>query len=581
MTNPIQYISRTFDTILNDINNDPDLADKPDWFKRIWAGVGDVFTVYTNAEANQKALRTAFTRKAVADLCELIDYYLASQTTSSGLLLYQLRTDVTFPVSIDQDDLVAYTTGSVTQSAKRFEARSGITVSETSETFTADAGTDILTVTNIYQTGSLLRLTTTDTLPDPLEVDTDYYVIYITNTTIKLATTLNDAFAGIEIDITDAGLGTHTLKLYSFIKTSYQQQSLTDLANVGTSDGTTGWQEFNLPDLYVLEDTIYCLINGDTWEKVDSWIDSTSTDKHFRIYYNSDGSSFIRFGDGIYGAIPGAFDIEVYYAYGGGADSNVNFTNRIINYGGTDTNITGVTNPTTFSGGSNEEDIESAKRNAPILLKARDRFVTSSDGLALTLNYGGVANAVINKNAFGVLSAQVLIVPTGGGLPSSQLKTDLQQYLIDRTILESIDIRVQDPVYVVQNVTSAMKVLPGYTYADIEDYFDLAYILLFSEITYEILLDYEANGIESAVSLINNYYSKTYDASDYAQIIKFLDNVNAVVFGSTIQEIDITGFIDQHLIGCDYLTISAPSFPIALDVDEITQIGSRTLSEIT
>lgn len=85
------------------------------------------------------------------------------------------------------------------------------------DTFTADAGTDVCTWTsrtnnpsNIL-TGTRVRLTTTTTLPAGLALATDYYVIAIDNDTFKLATTYANAVAGTDIDITDAGTGTHTV----------------------------------------------------------------------------------------------------------------------------------------------------------------------------------------------------------------------------------------------------------------------------------------------------------------------------------------------------------------------------------
>lgn len=79
-------------------------------------------------------------------------------------------------------------------------------------TFTADAGTDICTHSNINLFPyTRVRLTTTTTLPGGLATATDYYVIKITDTTIQLATSYANAVAGTAINITDAGTGTHTI----------------------------------------------------------------------------------------------------------------------------------------------------------------------------------------------------------------------------------------------------------------------------------------------------------------------------------------------------------------------------------
>jgi len=85
------------------------------------------------------------------------------------------------------------------------------------DTFTADAGTDIITMTSTTNrpsnilVGTRVRLTTTTTLPAGLALATDYYVIKVTDSTFKLATTYANAIAWTAINITDAGTGTHTM----------------------------------------------------------------------------------------------------------------------------------------------------------------------------------------------------------------------------------------------------------------------------------------------------------------------------------------------------------------------------------
>lgn len=86
-----------------------------------------------------------------------------------------------------------------------------------SDTFTVDTGTDILTYTSTVNipsnllTGTRVRVSTTTTLPSPLLAATDYYLIKVSDTTCKLATSYANAIAGTAIDITTTGTGTHTL----------------------------------------------------------------------------------------------------------------------------------------------------------------------------------------------------------------------------------------------------------------------------------------------------------------------------------------------------------------------------------
>lgn len=88
-------------------------------------------------------------------------------------------------------------------------------ISSVTNTITAvDASTDTISHTfNQLLTGTRIQLTTTTTLPGGLATATDYYVVRITDTTCKLATSYANATASTPtvIDITDAGTGTHTI----------------------------------------------------------------------------------------------------------------------------------------------------------------------------------------------------------------------------------------------------------------------------------------------------------------------------------------------------------------------------------
>jgi hypothetical protein len=88
------------------------------------------------------------------------------------------------------------------------------------QTFTADAGTDVCTTPldieadDIDFTNTAVYLTTTGTLPAGLAVDTVYFLIMVgtvNSKTFKLATTYGNSSAGTAINITDTGSGVHTL----------------------------------------------------------------------------------------------------------------------------------------------------------------------------------------------------------------------------------------------------------------------------------------------------------------------------------------------------------------------------------
>lgn len=60
-----------------------------------------------------------------------------------------------------------------------------------------------------------IRFATTNTLPAPLAPATDYYVIRISSTVIRVASSLANARSATAIDLTDGGTGTDTLRAYA------------------------------------------------------------------------------------------------------------------------------------------------------------------------------------------------------------------------------------------------------------------------------------------------------------------------------------------------------------------------------
>lgn len=82
----------------------------------------------------------------------------------------------------------------------------------TSNTFTASSSSGLLlTYANDWQNYQKVRFTTTTTLPTGLSLATDYWLVRVSSTTARVATTYANAIAGTVIAFTDAGTGTHTL----------------------------------------------------------------------------------------------------------------------------------------------------------------------------------------------------------------------------------------------------------------------------------------------------------------------------------------------------------------------------------
>jgi hypothetical protein len=86
-----------------------------------------------------------------------------------------------------------------------------VTVTDDAQTFTADASTDEITIADHdWETGDRFQVSTTDTLPTGLSAATNYYWIRTGPGVGMVASSLANARAGTQIDITGAGSGTHT-----------------------------------------------------------------------------------------------------------------------------------------------------------------------------------------------------------------------------------------------------------------------------------------------------------------------------------------------------------------------------------
>lgn len=106
------------------------------------------------------------------------------------------------PVNVDQmnqADLVA----SISNTTPVGGSFTGVDVNPGTDTITLNA--------HSFLTGLKVQFTTDGTLPAPLLVLTDYFIIRTSANAFKVASSLVNALAGTAIDLTDGGAGNHTV----------------------------------------------------------------------------------------------------------------------------------------------------------------------------------------------------------------------------------------------------------------------------------------------------------------------------------------------------------------------------------
>ncbi len=122
-------------------------------------------------------------------------------------------------------------------------------------TFTADAGTDIITHSSIdFPTGTKVRLTNSGGgLPGGTATLTDYYTVRQAAGTSKLAASLSQAVNNQTIDLTTAGTGTHTM-------TATEYSPLIHVSWVNVSGPTIAIRDSEMAG------KILCEFTGNQWD---------------------------------------------------------------------------------------------------------------------------------------------------------------------------------------------------------------------------------------------------------------------------------------------------------------------------
>jgi len=261
-----------------------------------------------------------------------------------------------------------------------------------------------------------------------------------------------------------------------------------------TSDGTAS-QFIALSNQSIDISTLEVYTGNIKWSQEDTFLYSQREDYVFVVETDYLGVLRIYFGDGKFGRVPGVGEtITVNYLVSSGENGNIGEGALSLVFSDIRTNTTNskvesisVTNPAAAAGGSARQSLEQVKTNAPGALAALYRPLTKYDYSALLTRLGGIQHV----NVWGEQEeappsyenmnwANVCLVPTGGGLPSANLKTIVKDYLLDYQPI-TVRVRFIDPEYIYLNVSMTVYVKPGYSQEetriritdDVREFFDL------------------------------------------------------------------------------------------------------------
>jgi len=214
-----------------------------------------------------------------------------------------------------------------------------------------------------------------------------------------------------------------------------RQASNIGFTTLGTSNGKAN-QVFELATTTAFN-SVSIRIGGVSYASKDTFAFSTPTDKHFVETVNESGVPIVKFGDGYFGIIPASgATIEVSYKTTFGVFGNVApyLINTIVSSLTLPSGITATcSNLNAASGGGEIESLAELKRRVPLSNRTRMAAVPKQDYIDLTETYPSVQKAGVEYSCGADI--KLYIVPTGGGIASTELLADVTTYMDDKKIM--------------------------------------------------------------------------------------------------------------------------------------------------
>jgi baseplate J-like protein len=207
------------------------------------------------------------------------------------------------------------------------------------------------------------------------------------------------------------------------------------------------------------------------WQPRPDLLASTGLDPHFVVEPEDDGTSRIRFGDGILGRAPTpAATLQASYRIGGGEAGNVAagvLTNLVPAPGVDGLGDVTVSNPRPATGGQDPQPLAEVRELAPHAFRTQLRAVTPQDYAAVAMENPGVQRAVARRRWAGSWYAvQATIDPLAAYADDADVPGDVGAVLEVRR-LAGVDAEVARPVYVPLDIVLTVCVAAGYQRADV------------------------------------------------------------------------------------------------------------------
>ena len=214
---------------------------------------------------------------------------------------------------------------------------------------------------------------------------------------------------------------------------------------------------------------------GQRWAPRTDLLASKPEDLNFVVEVETDGTPYIRFGDGVLGAHPApGTKLLATYRIGNATSGNIGGDRLghvvtsdplILNNAA----IAGIRNPLPATGGVDQEDIESVRQSAPSAFRTQARAVTDADYADAAMRCGiGIQRAAATFRWTGSWRT-VFVTPdlAGGRVVDSNVKSHLLD-CIERFRMAGQDLEVDSPRFVSLDVAMTICVKRDYFASDVK-----------------------------------------------------------------------------------------------------------------
>jgi hypothetical protein len=194
--------------------------------------------------------------------------------------------------------------------------------------------------------------------------------------------------------------------------------------------------------------------------------------REFVVETENDGSAWLRFGDGRFGAAPiSGQRLLARYRLGGGPGGNIGaeaISALLSDDSDLMLGVQALRNPLPAQGGAEPEPLDAIRLNAPEAFRTQERAVTTDDYARVAERHPDVQRAAARLRWTGSWYTVFLMIDRRDGLPvDAGFKATLRTFL-ERFRLAGYDLEFADPVHVPLDIQLHVCVAPGYFATDVK-----------------------------------------------------------------------------------------------------------------